>query len=199
MGVNFGPRHLIIPTLLGIIIGLLLATLVSLRKEVLEGQRMFRAVADIAQEFIYIRRIDGKYEYVSPSCEQVTGYSPEDFYLQPSFMSELVHIEDKLIWDQHVHRMNHHGKPEKMVIRIQKRQGEIRWIEHLCSDVRDSKGNIYGVRSSNLDISERVKDEKALSIAAAAFDTHEAIIITDRNSRILRVNRAFFDRTRLPV
>ena len=190
------PRYFFIaPTLLGTIIGLLLATLVALRAEVMDGQRMFRAVADMAQEFIYVRRVDGSYDYVSPSCEQLTGYPAEDFYAQPSFMNSLVHAEDRAVWDRHVHQMDHHGIPEKLVIRIQTRSGELRWIEHLCTDVRDAQGNILGVRSANLDITERIEHEQAQSVAAVAFETHEAILITDRHSRILRVNRAFSDIT----
>ena len=189
------PRHFIIPSLLGSVVGVLIATLVALRREVLAGQRMFRAVADLAQEFIYVRRIDGSYEYVSPSCEQVTGYPQADFYAQPGFMTRLVHAEDRPAWDRHVHRMDHHGVSEKLVIRIRTRSGELRWIEHLCSDVRDAQGNIFGVRSTNLDISARIEHERELAIAAVAFQTHEAILITDRDSRILRVNQAFSEIT----
>ncbi|MBA3032806.1 MAG: EAL domain-containing protein [Gammaproteobacteria bacterium] len=192
---NPTPRHLIVPLLLGTTVGLLLSTLIALRREVLDGQRMFRAVADLAQEFIYLRRVDGSYEYVSPSCEQLTGYSTADFYAQPSFMSKLVHPEDRQAWDRHVHQMDQLGQPEKLVIRIHTRNGEMRWIEHLCTDVRDAQGNIFGVRSTNLDISGRVDHEREMAIAAVAFETHEAILITDRDSRILRVNRAFCDIT----
>ncbi len=187
--------HFIVPLLLGTVVGLMISTLAALRREILDGQRMFRAVADMAREFIYVRRIDGFYEYVSPSCEQLTGYSAAEFYARPSFMSSLVHVDDRPAWDRHVHQMDHHGQPEKLVIRINTRSGEQRWIEHLCTDVRDAHGNIIGVRSANLDITGRIEHERELAIAAVAFETHEAILITDREARILRVNRAFCDIT----
>lgn len=189
------PRYYAIPTFLGILIGLLLATLYALRRELIEGQRMFRAVADMAQEFIYIRRTDGSYEYVSPSCEQVTGYPAAEFYASPDFMSDIVHPEDRHEWERHIRHMDDRGLAEKLVIRIRTRDDQLRWIEHMCSAVRDAQGNVIGVRSTNLDITRRVEHELELSVAAAAFETHEAIIITDSNSRILRVNRAFTDIT----
>lgn len=193
---NQVPRYFFIaPTLLGTLIGLLLATLVAFRREVAESQRMFRAVADIAQEFIYIRRIDGSYEYVSPSCEWVTGYPAENFYAQPNFMDGLIHVEDRPAWNQRVQKMDHHGMPEKQVIRIHTRSGKLRWIEHLCSDIRDAQGKLIGMRATNLDITGHVEHEQALSVAAVAFETHEAIVITDHHSRILRVNRAFSEIT----
>lgn len=41
------------------------------------------------------------------------------------------------------------------------------------------------------DITERKRDEQELRIAATTFEAQEAIVVTDRNRRILRVNRAF--------
>ncbi len=41
------------------------------------------------------------------------------------------------------------------------------------------------------DISERRRAEQEVQIAATAFETGEGIVITDRDTRILRVNRAF--------
>ncbi|MBI3901428.1 MAG: EAL domain-containing protein [Nitrosomonadales bacterium] len=45
------------------------------------------------------------------------------------------------------------------------------------------------------DITERKQAEDALRVAAATFETHEAILITDAKSNILRVNQAFCDIT----
>ncbi|MDO9054670.1 MAG: EAL domain-containing protein [Gallionella sp.] len=184
-------RHLIIPLLLGTTIGLMLSTLVALRREMQLKQGIFSAVADLAQEFIYVRRVDGAYDYVSPSCLQTTGYRQQDFYAQPNLMSSLIHEDDRPAWDTHVHQMHEQGNPEKLIVRIRTPAGEIRWLEHLCGDVRDENGRILGVRSTNLDITERILKEQQLWIAATAFETHEAILVTDVNSTILRVNRAF--------
>lgn len=60
---NPSPRVFIVPVLVGTTVGLMVSTLMALRREVTETQRKFRAVADLAQEFIYIRRVDGSYEY----------------------------------------------------------------------------------------------------------------------------------------
>jgi len=45
------------------------------------------------------------------------------------------------------------------------------------------------------DITERKKAEDALRVAAVAFETHDAILITDSRANIIRVNRAFTDIT----
>lgn len=188
-------RHFIVPAVLGTLIGALLSSLVALRREVQAGRDIFRAVADLAQEFIYVQRSDGTYEYVSPSCFEITGYRQEDFYARPWLMNELVLIDDREVWGGHVHRMQARGQPERLRVRIRSREGEVRWLEHLCSDVRDARGKILGVRSTNLDITDRVERERLQAVTATAFETHEGIIITDAARRILRVNRAFSEIT----
>ena len=45
------------------------------------------------------------------------------------------------------------------------------------------------------DITERKLAEEQLRVAAATFETHDAILITDANANIIRVNRAFQDIT----
>ncbi|MDD2699785.1 MAG: EAL domain-containing protein [Sideroxydans sp.] len=192
---NAVPRNFIVPTLLGLVIGLLLSTLVAMRSEIISSQRLFRAVADLAQEFIYVRNTEGVYEYVSPSCLPTTGYSQDDFYAQPHLMSRLVLEEDRDIWDRHVFQMHEQGKPESLLIRIRARDGEIRWLEHICSDLRDERGRLLGVRSTNLDVTGRMLKEHQLAIAATAFETHDAILITDAETRIIRANKAFTEIT----
>jgi len=47
----------------------------------------------------------------------------------------------------------------------------------------------------NVDISERKRIENALRIASTAFETHEAIIITDEKGRVISANPAFTEIT----
>ncbi|MDD5384762.1 MAG: EAL domain-containing protein [Gallionella sp.] len=48
---------------------------------------------------------------------------------------------------------------------------------------------------SGRDITERKQANELLRVAAATFETHEGILITDANANIIRVNRAFQDIT----
>jgi diguanylate cyclase (GGDEF)-like protein/PAS domain S-box-containing protein len=55
----------------------------------------------------------------------------------------------------------------------------------------DENGDRHALVIIGRDITERKHAEDQLRIAAAAFETHEAIMITDANANIIRVNRAF--------
>ena len=116
---------------------------------------LFKAVVDFSLEFTYVRNVEGEYEYVSPAVQGITGYSPEDFYQTPNFMGAIIYKEDRPAWDAHVHNVNGDGCPEKVEFRITTKQNEIRWLEHLCGPVYNSKGDAIGVRSINIDITER--------------------------------------------
>ncbi|QFY43619.1 EAL domain-containing protein [Candidatus Methylospira mobilis] len=56
---------------------------------------------------------------------------------------------------------------------------------------RDAGGDFVRTHCTLHDITERKNAEEALRIAAATFETHEAILVTDSEGNILRVNRAF--------
>ncbi|MEA1988871.1 MAG: diguanylate cyclase, partial [Pseudomonadota bacterium] len=145
----------VIPIIVALIFGIGMGFL-SMRSEVHKKERaIFKAVVDFSLEFTFVRNVEGKYEFVSPAVEELTGYSPDDFYNTPNFMDAIVHPEDRCDWSSHVHNVNEDGKPEKVELRIVTKQGEVRWLEHLCGPVHNSSGEIIGVRSTNIDITER--------------------------------------------
>ena len=42
-----------------------------------ESEERFRTVADYTYDWEYWRGPDGRFRYVSPSCQRITGYSPK--------------------------------------------------------------------------------------------------------------------------
>jgi len=152
----------VIPIVVALIFGLGMGFL-SMRNEVHKKERaIFKAVVDFSLEFTFVRSVEGKYEFVSPAVEKLTGYSSEDFYNTPNFMDAIVHPEDRSDWSSHVHNVNEDGEPEKVELRILTKQGEVRWLEHLCGPIHNSSGEIIGVRSTNIDITERKLAAKKL-------------------------------------
>ncbi len=63
------------------------------------------------------------------------------------------------------------------------------------SPIRNRFGKIVGVSKISRDITVLKRAEQEQRIAATAFDSNEAMLITDANSVILRVNRAFTETT----
>ncbi|HEU0187082.1 MAG TPA: EAL domain-containing protein [Gallionellaceae bacterium] len=73
--------------------------------------------------------------------------------------------------------------------------GRIKWVREQCSSDFDAAGKPLRSVGAVQDITEQKLTEERLRIAAVTFEMHEAIMITDANARILRVNQAFQDIT----
>ena len=72
---------------------------------------------------------------------------------------------------------------------------DIHWVETFKTPIIGAHGQVMGTVGFAGDITERKNTEEALRVAAVTFETHDAIVITDSKSNIIRVNRAFTDIT----
>ncbi|MEJ2168503.1 MAG: sigma 54-interacting transcriptional regulator [Desulfobacterales bacterium] len=59
------------------------------------------------------------------------------------------------VWDRHYHDSRQELKPREIQFRIQRRDGQICWIEHSCQPVINHQGSLQGFRVSNRDITYR--------------------------------------------
>lgn len=123
--------------------------------ELREAEFRYRTVADFTYDWEYWRSADGRLLYVSPSCERISGYGPEAFVDDPDLMRELILPEDLDIWDDH--RREAEGTPgiHEIQFRIRTRDGDVRWLEHICQPVTARGGEFLGVRASNRDVTLR--------------------------------------------
>jgi PAS domain S-box-containing protein len=83
-------------------------------------------------------------------------------------------------------------EPYEITHRLLMSDGRIKWVTQRFSTSIDYESKPIRSLGTVQDVTERINADNALRIAAAAFETHEAIMITDAaNTTILRVNRAF--------
>lgn len=152
---SFQPHLFIIPALVALTIGFLLARVTLLKEQLQYESSCFRAVADLGQEFTYFRSPVGRYEYVSPSSVALTGYRPDEFYAKPNLMSDLIHPLDRTLWQQHIDRLSDGQVNESFDMRLIHKDGHTVWFQHICGPVQDPRGRVIGVRAANIDITER--------------------------------------------
>jgi PAS domain S-box-containing protein len=126
-----------------------------LEEKLRKAEQMYRTVADFTYDWEYWVNVDGKLNYVSPSCERISGYTVQEFIENPSLFREIIVPDDKAVWDEHKFSVQEDVKPAEIELRIRRKDGEIRWIEHVCQPVLDHQGNNQGVRASNRDITKR--------------------------------------------
>ena len=140
-----------------------------------ESEERFRTVADFTQDWEYWIAPDGQYIYVSPSCEKVTGYGPEEFLNDPGLLKKITHPDDHSTVVNHLGAEEDQEKLPSIDFRIITLNGEERWISHVCQAVYGADGAYLGRRGSNRDISkqkllqeELLKSKKLKSLGVLA-------------------------------
>ena len=165
----------------------------KIEEKLSESERKFRLLADNTYDWEYWINPENKYIYLSKSVERITGYSPEDFYINEEIIFDLIHPDFKEM--VHYHYYNEEGKQkskDNIEFLILTLKGEERWIEHNCSPVFDNEGNFLGRRGNNRDITERKKAEHDITKLSTAVEQSPAVIvITDLTGAIEYVNPKF--------
>lgn len=155
---------------------------IALEKE----KERYRTVADFTYNWESWSSPEGEYQYVSPSFERITGYSPEELIKSPALLVKITHPEDRRQIAAH---MRHDRKSENtgyFLFRIFSRNGEMRWIEHACQPVYRSSGEFLGRRGSYSDVTERIKAEEKIRFQATLLNlVGQAVIATDQNGIII--------------
>jgi PAS domain S-box-containing protein len=134
----------------------------SREEELRRSEERFRTFADSTYDWETWRAPDGKYIYVSPSCERITGYRSEEFIADPSLVARMVHPDDQAITTNHFLEDFRTHEPLHMDFRIITRTGEECFISHYCQGVFGKNGEWLGRRASNRDISMRKRAEMEL-------------------------------------
>jgi PAS domain S-box-containing protein len=126
------------------------------------SEERFRIMADYTYDWEYWLGPDGTYKYISPSCERITGYTPEEFTRQLGLLITITHPEDRPKIAEHIFQMPELQEEHSTNFRIITKSGNTRWISHHCCPIFDSEHRWLGQRASNRDITERRKLEEKL-------------------------------------
>jgi diguanylate cyclase (GGDEF)-like protein/PAS domain S-box-containing protein len=128
------------------------------------SEEKYRTVANFTYDWEAWHAPYGVYLYVSPSCEQITGYTPDEFMKDANLIINITHPDDRFKMVEHFRSTTRHLKGDKIIFdfRIITKGGEMRWINHTCLSVYDDNGMWLGRRESNRDITARKKNESVL-------------------------------------
>jgi len=148
----------------GRVVHLQIAVDISERKEaeaaLQASEEKFRTVADFTYDWEYWINEQGGLNYISPSCERITGYSVREFEEDPDLLLDIVHPDDRPQFRKHLAEELKTSKVCHLNFRVITRTGEERWISHYCQQVYGSDKRVLGRRASNRDITVQKKAEE---------------------------------------
>ncbi len=132
-------------------------------EELSKSEEKYRTVADFTYDWEFWITPDGSYNYVSPSCERITGYRPEEFIRDPDLLTKITHNDDRDKIVCHLSsKESQNIEHSALEYRIITKNGEERWISHVCQPIYNTNGEYLGNRGSNRDITERKRAEEVL-------------------------------------
>lgn len=155
----------------------------------------FRTIADASSNWEYWVQADGSLGYISPACEAISGYSPDEFRQNPRLMETIIHPEDRGVFSCPCQSFLASADKAPVEFRIITKSGDVRWILHHCQPIfRDQE--YLGRCATNQDVTERrqlqqelaEKEELAWSLLEASADEMGLINL---DGTIVYINRAW--------
>ncbi len=165
----------------------------QIQQALLKSEERFRTVADFTYDWEYWVSPEGELLYNSPSCERITGYSPQEFQARTSLLYDIIHPEDRALMPN-ANKIIQSDKSRD--IRIITAQGKERWINRIEQPVYANDGVWLGQRISNRDITERIYAEQALRESEATYramfekNTAVKILVDPDTAMIVDANSA---------
>jgi len=147
-------------------------------------------VLDAISEGVLITDADERVEYINPAFSEITGYAMEDLLGPDPCLLRFPGTDPA---DQaRIRAALRDGRAFRGEMLSRRKDGTPFWNDLTISPVRDRAGGVSHFVSLQRDVTRRKEQEESLRISSKAFDVlDEAIMITDDQRRIVRVNPAF--------
>ncbi|GMR06433.1 MAG: hypothetical protein BMS9Abin25_1027 [Gammaproteobacteria bacterium] len=155
----------------------------------LESESRFKTLTNLSPVGTFFSNEKGICNYVNNEWVKITGH-PQSYWRNRTWI-EAIHEADreKIIadWAKIVLK---HGTFE-VECRIRKPDGSDRWILCRATAIKEEDWGHDLFIGAAIDITDRKQIEHELQLMATTFETHDPILITDKQSKILKINQAF--------
>ncbi len=133
------------------------------------SEEQLRLIADYAVNWESWFGPDGKYLWVNPAVERMTGYSPAEVLAMPDFLRTLIAPEDYDLVARNFQAAMRGESGGNVEFQCVRRSGEKFWLSVSWLAISDHEGHSLGFRTSGVDITRRKKVEAELENALVQF------------------------------
>jgi diguanylate cyclase (GGDEF)-like protein/PAS domain S-box-containing protein len=155
-------------------------------------EKHYRQIIDQIFDSVIVMDMGGFITGWNKGAERMFGYSADEAIGHNILFLYAEDHNDNVLYDEF---LEHGGR--EMEVRRRRKSGEIFWARLAFSQMHDAQGAPFGMIGYLTDISERIEDRRRLLLHGKIFEQSEqAIMITDKDWRLISVNPAFVNITR---
>ncbi len=127
-----------------------------------EREAQYRLIAENSKDLIYVYHLfpEPGYDYISPSCFQLTGYAPEEGYADPFAYHKFINTAAGV--ERFTRFLLDPEQPSTIEEEWKRKDGTLIWVEQVVSRKYDENGNLISFQSTVRDITERKKSRAVI-------------------------------------
>jgi len=131
--------------------------------ELRESEERYRLLAENTHDLVCLHDPDGRYIYVSPSCEMLLGYSYQELLGQDPY--PFFHPEDQCIVRESYNNAFNNAliqTPTPVTYRIRHKSGKYIWFETLSKPILGIDNQVVKLQTTSRDVTERIQAQQRL-------------------------------------
>ncbi len=165
-------------------------------KELREAKAFTESILDNVPEVIYSLDQEGNLTYISPKCEELSGYTAEEFLQERHLFMKLVHPDDRDSVKRETRQAVQQGHILSKEFRFIKKDGTTIWVRQSATPTLDEHGAFLRVDASLYDITAIKEAESALAEERNLLRTlidhlPDVVYVKNTEGRYLTVNQKF--------
>ena len=162
---------------------------------VIENEQMFRRLVQTQSAIVWqANPVTFRFLYVSDEAVKLLGYPVDQWINEIDFCKKHIHQDDwKAVLAFREAKSRNQGN-KYVEFRMIAMDGSCVWLRSFVELIQEN-GKVTGLFGFMVDITLKKQTEEQLRLAATTFESLQGIMITDKNFKILRVNKAFTEIT----
>jgi PAS domain S-box-containing protein len=120
-----------------------------------ESESKYRLIAQNTTDIIALHNTDGSFYFVSPICEQVTGFTPDD--LVGKHPSQFLHPDDQYSAIDIFNNVLEYGGVIRVTFRFKTKKDDWVWLESAMGRVTDASGAIKYIQITSRNVTKTIQ------------------------------------------
>lgn len=129
-----------------------------------DSEERYRLLAENTNDLVCLHHPDGRYLYVSLSCETLLGYRYDEMMGKDPYTFFHPDDHDRIRYD--VNEKVISGKPIPVTYRMRQKSGNYIWFETLTKSITDDTGRVIQLQTTSRDVTERIQVQTQLKYDA---------------------------------